>query len=379
MSALAAYARANELYIDEEFEQAAPFYDQAIQLEANVAKYYLNRAANRLKLRDYMEVLPDVERALELEPASSLAWFRKGLAYFSLSEFESALGAFESAHKMGFKKCDVWIRKCQAEIRKESSDRPVVFTEGKPAVEASASKPLTEEKKPVEEKPKKPVEEKPKKTEEIVEDKPPETLASKVKPNWTQNLNSVQITLFAKNLTQNDVAVTINNRELRARLALPDGSMFDKIWNLYAPVQEEHMRVKVNAFKVEIALDKTVAGDWRGLEADAKPEGVTVRQNQVAEGRVPAPYTSKKDWNEVEQTVKQEEQAEKPEGNEALQKLFQQIYADGDPEVRRAMMKSYQTSGGTVLSTNWGDVAKKDYEKEGITAPKGQEVRKWNE
>lgn len=26
------------------------------------------------------------------------------------------------------------------------------------------------------------------------------------------------------------------------------------------------------------------------------------------------------------------------------------------------MIKSYQTSGGTVLSTNWDEVAKKDYE-----------------
>lgn len=39
---------------------------------------------------------------------------------------------------------------------------------------------------------------------------------------------------------------------------------------------------------------------------------------------------------------------------------------------RRAMIKSYQTSGGTVLSTNWKEVAEKDYEKDRV-APKGQE------
>jgi suppressor of G2 allele of SKP1 len=42
------------------------------------------------------------------------------------------------------------------------------------------------------------------------------------------------------------------------------------------------------------------------------------------------------------------------------------------------MMKSFQTSGGTVLSTNWNEVKEKDYEKE-ITAPKGQVAKKWNE
>jgi suppressor of G2 allele of SKP1 len=31
------------------------------------------------------------------------------------------------------------------------------------------------------------------------------------------------------------------------------------------------------------------------------------------------------------------------------------------------MNKSFQTSGGTVLSTNWGEVKKKDYEAERVT------------
>jgi suppressor of G2 allele of SKP1 len=42
------------------------------------------------------------------------------------------------------------------------------------------------------------------------------------------------------------------------------------------------------------------------------------------------------------------------------------------------MMKSYQTSGGTVLSTNWKEVQEKNYEDE-LTAPKGQEVKKWSD
>ena len=55
-------------------------------------------------------------------------------------------------------------------------------------------------------------------------------------------------------------------------------------------------------------------------------------------------------------------------------KLCNLIQADED--TRRAMIKSYQTSGGTVLSTNWKEVKEKDYEKD-IQPPQGMESRKF--
>ncbi len=46
------------------------------------------------------------------------------------------------------------------------------------------------------------------------------------------------------------------------------------------------------------------------------------------------------------------------------------------PSQPPSLFAAQQMSGGTVLSTNWKDVAKKDF-KDDVQAPDGQEVRKW--
>ena len=38
--------------------------------------------------------------------------------------------------------------------------------------------------------------------------------------------------------------------------------------------------------------------------------------------------------------------------------FFKKLYANADPDTRRAMMKSYYESEGTALSTNWDEVGK---------------------
>jgi len=162
-----------------------------------------------------------------------------------------------------------------------------------------------------------------------------------------------------------------------------------KSWILWGKVDPTPaaVSVDVNAYKIEITAKKIVPGEWPAYEANTAtvptaplaPEPV-VRPNTATPSVDPRTYPSSKkkvDWETLEQQAKKDEEDEKPEGEAALHKLFQKIYSGASEETRRAMIKSYQTSGGTVLSTNWKEVGQKDYTKD-RQAPKGQEFVNWS-
>lgn len=61
-------------------------------------------------------------------------------------------------------------------------------------------------------------------------------------------------------------------------------------------------------------------------------------------------------------------------GDSTVNKFFQDLFKDADEDTKRAMMKSYQESGGTTLSTNWDEVSKARVE---VKPPQGSEYKKW--
>lgn len=61
-------------------------------------------------------------------------------------------------------------------------------------------------------------------------------------------------------------------------------------------------------------------------------------------------------------------------GGDPANAFFAKLYKNADPDTKRAMMKSFQESNGTTLSTDWKDVGSRTIE---TNPPEGVQAKKW--
>ena len=132
--------------------------------------------------------------------------------------------------------------------------------------------------------------------------------------------------------------------------------------------------------KIEIKLAKASGIRWPELEGDGadplKPAGAAAASSSSTTTVKPSyPSSSGKDWNAIGAAIEKEYEEDKKEGEAALNDMFQKIYMEGNDDLKKAMNKSFSESGGTVLSTNWGDIKK---DKVDCKPPEGMEFKKWD-
>ena len=169
---------------------------------------------------------------------------------------------------------------------------------------------------------------------------------------------------------------------------------------LKGQIDPEQSNFVVGKVKIELRLVKAAQGRWGGLIGDAPdrtshttivfPCYVHSLPALANSARVSVPAEkagttlpqARKNWDSVTQTILDSEKpktsTEDPNvsGDSTLNEFFQNLFANADENTKKAMMKSFQESGGTALSTNWDEVKKGPVP---IKAPTGSEARKWEQ
>ncbi|CAH1110254.1 unnamed protein product [Psylliodes chrysocephalus] len=199
-----------------------------------------------------------------------------------------------------------------------------------------------------------------------------------VRYDWYQTESAVVITVLVKNIKEEYLQLNITKNQVKIQISHPEFEVCDLCLNLSNSVIAEQSGYKLTPSKIEIKLKKTEGLRWEKLEGpplDPEVKAIPKDPEPITDGP-PAYPTSKKgkDWNKVEKEITEQEAKEKPEGDEAINTLFQEIYGKGNDEVKRAMNKSFMESSGTVLSTNWNEISK---QKVDVKPPDGMEWKRW--
>ncbi|KDO56825.1 hypothetical protein CISIN_1g015029mg [Citrus sinensis] len=370
--------KAKEAFIDDYFELAYDLYSQAIEISPNSAELFADRAQASIKLQNFTEAVADANRAIELEPSMSKAYWRKATACMKLEEYETAKVALEKGASLApgdsrftnlIKECEERIAEETGELQKqplETGPTNVVSTNNvQPATNISSTEDV----------------------ETVMDVSNEAAMAAPARPKYRfqilmhefyQKPEEVVVTVFAKGIPAKNVTVDFGEQILSVSIDVPGEEAYHFQPRLFGKIIPAKCRYEVLSTKVEIRLAKAEPIQWSSLEF-SKGAVVPQRVNPPSVSGSPRPtYPSSKptrvDWDKLEAQVKKEEKEEKLDGDAALNKFFQEIYADADEDTRRAMKKSFVESNGTVLSTNWKEVGSKKVEG---SPPDGMEMKKW--
>ncbi|KAL8826273.1 MAG: hypothetical protein Q9191_003901 [Dirinaria sp. TL-2023a] len=407
-----------------DFKAAINHYTKAIAVNPQAADYYIKRstAYTRLSPPSHDAAYKDSEIALMLASKRAkreliaLSQLRRGIALFGLQRWADAKQCFAWAKKLNEKDntVKIWEMKVDEKLKSlpENDAARQAAIEEIPDVEL----PKAETKK-AEQKPEGAVainEEgdangaKPIAAETAIKS-PSEGLqppVGKTRHEWYETNDSVTVTLYAKGVPKDKATIELQKRSLALSFPLPGGSGYDFTLDpLYADIDEAASASEIKPMKVVFTLKKAIPGQkWHSLEAKEpakieSPEGKidenvkrAVLGDKTGDSAPSYPTSSKsgpKNWDKVARDLSKKPDKDGEEGKddndasleddyegEPANNWFQQLYKNSSADVRRAMIKSYQESSGTALSTNWAEVSQGPVE---CSPPTGMVAKKWSE
>jgi hypothetical protein len=372
-------AEGDALFVEGDYEGAMAQYSESLRADSGGIRVLVHRAIASAALGRHDDALADAERALALDDGCAPAHLRKGIAHFELGDYAAAAAACASAAALDPSRAvKMWLRKANAELLEAdgagaggATAAAVPAPQFVPAPAAAAPAAAAPGPAPAVADPPQPI------AATVRSAGPPRSTTpaalKNVRHEWYQTDSHVVLALFFKKQRREDCTIEFTEREVDISLRLPDSAEFICNLELADAIVPESCSSEVLGTKIELKMLKAAAGvKWpaltdEGLDSDGAGESVP---------SYPSSNRKKINWDEVDKAAAEELEGEKLEGDAALNKLFKDIYGRADEETRRAMNKSFQTSGGTVLSTNWGEVKEKDYETE-RQAPKGMEWKSY--
>ena len=185
---------------------------------------------------------------------------------------------------------------------------------------------------------------------------------SKITHDWYQTETHVVIEIRAKKLRDEQVDVDFSSTSLDISIRFPedvstDTNNYKLNLNLSNCIIPDQSSYKILSTKVEVKLKKNEGVRWNALE------GAPSIPTADASAHKPPSYKSRKglkEWDRIDNFL--ENELEYLKENQDAGDVFSMIYKDADENTRKAMNKSFQESGGTVLSTNWDEISKKKTE-----------------
>jgi len=155
---------------------------------------------------------------------------------------------------------------------------------------------------------------------------------------WYQTESHITIILFIKNITKEDINVSINGKKLICSIR---NNEYNLELNLAHNIQVESNTINILSSKIELKFKKGEFVYWSKLENNNKD------YNNV----------KVKNWDKIVQNIGVDDDIA-----DDLHKQFQKTYEEASENDQRAMNKSFVESNGTVLNTSWEDLSKKSIE-----------------
>ncbi|KAH9944342.1 SGS-domain-containing protein [Epithele typhae] len=181
------------------------------------------------------------------------------------------------------------------------------------------------------------------------------------------------LSIFDKGADPAQVQITFEPR----KFSYTNGDKILVLEPLKGQIDASKCDFTVGKVKVEIRLVKMAQGRWGGLVGEA-PDPLSSFPTSAAP--TATARKQQKNWEGITTDILKQDkpitsdQDPNAGGDAAVNDFFKKLYADADDDTRRAMLKSYQESGGTTLSTNWTEVGKGNVE---VKPPEGSEWKKW--